>query len=141
MPETPTDPECLADELERIRAAMDCYAAHRKHELYEGDCRSTDSHIEFAERAGHRAADLSAAACAIRSQAERIRALEAERDQWIRRADKTWHEAFAVRAERERCIGIINQYQVPVGNSPAGELAAELTMEALREIRDQILKP
>ena len=43
-----------------------------------------------------------------------------------------------LKAERERCIKIIEAYQVPVGNSSAGELACDWTMEALREIRDDI---
>lgn len=42
----------------------------------------------------------------------------------------------AWRAATERCIGIIEAYHVPVGNSSAGELACEWTMDALREIRD-----
>ena len=44
----------------------------------------------------------------------------------------------AVSAERERCVRIIEAHQVPVGNSAAGEMAAEWTMYALREIRDAI---
>lgn len=36
--------------------------------------------------------------------------------------------------ERERCAKIVGTYQVPVGNSPAGELACDWTMDALREI-------
>ncbi len=37
-------------------------------------------------------------------------------------------------------IHIIEAYQVPVGNSAAGEMAAEWTMAALREIRDEIVR-
>jgi len=44
----------------------------------------------------------------------------------------------AVREERERCARIVEAYRVPVGNSAAGEMAAEWTMDALREIRDAI---
>ena len=44
----------------------------------------------------------------------------------------------AVREERERCARIVEAYRVPVGNSAAGEMAAEWTMAALREIRDAI---
>lgn len=44
----------------------------------------------------------------------------------------------SVMAERERCIRIIEAHQVPVGNSAAGEMAAEWTMDALREVRDAI---
>lgn len=40
----------------------------------------------------------------------------------------------AVALERERCAKIVGSYQVPVGNSPAGEMACEWTMDALREI-------
>lgn len=40
--------------------------------------------------------------------------------------------------ERERCIKIVENYRVSVGNSAAGERAAEWTMENLREIRDEI---
>jgi hypothetical protein len=43
-----------------------------------------------------------------------------------------------VAAERERCVQIVAAYQVPVGNSAAGEMAAEWTMDALREVRDAI---
>ena len=50
-------------------------------------------------------------------------------------------EQFATRIEkieREACISIIEAYQVSVGNSGAGEMAAEWTMNALREIRGTI---
>ncbi|MFN6253701.1 MAG: hypothetical protein ACK4Y5_16735 [Acetobacteraceae bacterium] len=46
--------------------------------------------------------------------------------------------ARAVAAERERCAQIVETYPVPVGNSAAGEMAAEWTMDALREVRDAI---
>ena len=46
-------------------------------------------------------------------------------------------EKFAELIVRE-CIGKIETYQIPVGNSAAGEMAAEWTYEALREIRDDI---
>ena len=45
-----------------------------------------------------------------------------------------WAEAV----ERERCAKIISDYRVPVGNSAAGEMAAEWTTAALREIRGEI---
>jgi hypothetical protein len=48
------------------------------------------------------------------------------------------YAAACVAAERERFVRIVESYPVPVGNSPAGELAAQWTMDALREIRDQI---
>jgi len=40
--------------------------------------------------------------------------------------------------ERSRCINIIENYQIPVGNSSAGEIACEMTYSALKDIRDQI---
>ena len=51
-----------------------------------------------------------------------------------------WRPAWAASAaaERGRCLRIIEAHQVPVGNSAAGEMAAEWTMEALREVRDAI---
>lgn len=44
----------------------------------------------------------------------------------------------AVLAEREACIKIIEAYQIPLGNSSSGELAAEWTYDALKQIRDDI---
>ena len=46
--------------------------------------------------------------------------------------------AAAVAKERERCIGIIESYRIPVGNSAAGEMACEWTYDALKTIRDAI---
>ena len=43
-----------------------------------------------------------------------------------------------VERERNRCIGIVESYQVPVGNSAAGEMACNWTMDALRSIRDDM---
>ena len=40
--------------------------------------------------------------------------------------------------ERQACIDIIETYQIPVGNSPQGELAADWTYAALHQIRDEI---
>jgi hypothetical protein len=40
--------------------------------------------------------------------------------------------------EQNRCINIIENYQIPVGNSAAGEIACEMTYAALRDIRDRI---
>jgi len=49
------------------------------------------------------------------------------------------HFAELVRQdERSRCVKIIENYQIPVGNSAAGEIACEMTYAALKEIRDQI---
>ena len=44
----------------------------------------------------------------------------------------------AVEAEREACIKIIEAYQIPIGNSPAGEMARDWTVDALKYIRDEI---
>jgi len=38
----------------------------------------------------------------------------------------------------QECIEQIESYQIPVGNSPAGELASEWTYDALSTIRDSI---
>jgi hypothetical protein len=46
--------------------------------------------------------------------------------------------AEAVAAEREACMKIVKEYQIPVGNSPAGELACDWTYDALQQIRDEI---
>ena len=46
--------------------------------------------------------------------------------------------ALVAAAEREACVDIIEAYQIPVGNSAAGELACEWTYDALHEIRDDI---
>ena len=46
--------------------------------------------------------------------------------------------AAAVAAERDRCIGIIESHDIPVGNSAAGEMACEWTYDALKTIRDAI---
>lgn len=49
---------------------------------------------------------------------------------------QAWSAAMAL--ARQRCVQIVETYKVPVGNSAAGEMAAEWTMDALREIRDVI---
>ena len=36
------------------------------------------------------------------------------------------------------CINKIETYQIPVGNSAAGEMACEWTYDALKEIRNEI---
>lgn len=50
---------------------------------------------------------------------------------------RSYGEACAA-AEREAIIRIIEAYKVPIGNSCSGELAAEWTMDALRDVRDAI---
>jgi hypothetical protein len=46
--------------------------------------------------------------------------------------------AAAVEAEREAVLALIEAYKVPVGNSAAGEMACEWTMDALRDLHDAI---
>lgn len=46
-------------------------------------------------------------------------------------------EAFAKLIIKE-CIKSIEQHEIPVGNSAAGELACEWTYNALKEIRNEI---
>ncbi|MFA7168963.1 MAG: hypothetical protein WC096_08680 [Sphaerochaetaceae bacterium] len=40
----------------------------------------------------------------------------------------------------EAAIHVVETYRVSVGNSAAGELAAEWTMDNLREVRDELRK-
>ena len=69
-------------------------------------------------------------------------AFDAWRDQYGRHSDPCAWPAWlaATLGERERCDAIVTAYRVPVGNSPAGEIACDMTMIALREIRDEIRK-
>jgi hypothetical protein len=46
-------------------------------------------------------------------------------------------EKFAMLIVSE-CIKSIETYEIPVGNSPAGEMAFEWTYDALAQIRDDI---
>ena len=46
--------------------------------------------------------------------------------------------ALVAAHERKAFIEILETYRIPVGNSPAGELACEWTYRALHEIRDDI---
>lgn len=48
------------------------------------------------------------------------------------------YAAAKVAEERARVIKIIETYRVPVGNSAAGLMAGEWTLDALIEIRDAI---
>lgn len=48
-----------------------------------------------------------------------------------------WFDKFAELVIND-CIDKIETYRIPVGNSPAGEMACEWTYEALKEIRDEI---
>ena len=45
-----------------------------------------------------------------------------------------WRDAIS------KAIGVVESYQVSVCNSASGELAAEWTIDNLREIRDALLK-
>lgn len=52
-----------------------------------------------------------------------------------------WLEAAFTEVERrtiEKCVAVIQSYQIPYGNSAAGEIAAEMTLSMLREVRDEI---
>lgn len=62
-------------------------------------------------------------------------------------AEGNWHlgekevERFATlvrTAALEEAIKVIEEYRIPVGNSPAGELACDWTRDALADIRDAI---
>ena len=46
-------------------------------------------------------------------------------------------EKFAMRIV-EACIYKIETHRIPVGRSAAGEMAAEWTVDALQEVRDEI---
>ena len=46
-------------------------------------------------------------------------------------------EKFTELIVRE-CVNEIETYQIPVGNSPAGEMAGEWTYESLKEIQNNI---
>ena len=49
---------------------------------------------------------------------------------------KIWLDAWG--KAMERAISVVEAYRVSVGNSASGEMAAEWTMENLREIRDEL---
>lgn len=58
---------------------------------------------------------------------------------------RAWAEAYAdarvaeaVAEEQKRVIQIIEAYRVPVGNSAAGEMACDWTLQALHDIRAAI---
>ncbi len=48
-----------------------------------------------------------------------------------------WQEIYGKLIVKE-CIDEIESYQIPVGNSAAGEMACEWTYDALKEIRQNI---
>lgn len=47
-----------------------------------------------------------------------------------------WLDAWQLAIER--AIDVVEKYRVSVGNSAAGERAAEWTMENLREVREEL---
>ena len=67
--------------------------------------------------------------------ARELRDAESKTQQW---GNPKYLIEEAVLAERQACIDIIETYQIPVGNSPQGELAADWTYAALHQIRDEI---
>ena len=59
---------------------------------------------------------------------------------WDQRLDGRLYfdqELFAQLIVKE-CINKIETHRIPVGNSPAGEMACEWTYSALKELRDEI---
>ena len=67
--------------------------------------------------------------------ARELRDAESKTQQW---GNPKYLIEEAVLAERQACIDIIETYQIPVGNSPQGELAADWTYASLHQIRDEI---
>ena len=49
---------------------------------------------------------------------------------------KMWLDAWG--KAMEKAISVVETYRVSVGNSAAGEMAAEWTMENLREVREEL---
>ena len=47
-------------------------------------------------------------------------------------------ETTARADEREECLKIIDNYEIPVGNSRAGEISCAMTYGALKDIHDAI---
>ncbi len=54
--------------------------------------------------------------------------------------DKIYQRGFEKGAAdfKRRAVEVVNHWEVPVGNSAAGEMACEWTMQALRNVRDSI---
>ena len=75
---------------------------------------------------------------------ERIRELAEQAQQYaeyVTPQGLEWFNAFKEKFAElviNDCIDKIETYRIPVGNSPAGEMACEWTYEALKEIRDDI---
>lgn len=52
---------------------------------------------------------------------------------------REWRELVTfARMVASECVAEIESYQITVGNSAAGEIACEMTLDALREIVDMI---
>ena len=60
-----------------------------------------------------------------------------QRDYWLERF-AALVEAAARADEREACLKIIDNYEIPVGNSRAGEISCGMTYGALKDIHDAI---
>lgn len=56
-------------------------------------------------------------------------------EEWIFTTDEL--QVFAESIVK-RCIDELESYRVPVGNSSSGELACEWTLDALRDVRENI---
>lgn len=59
-------------------------------------------------------------------------------EQFALHFDDTLYLELVAQCVAQRCIDYIETYRIPVGNSPAGELACEWTYDALHCIRDDI---
>lgn len=62
-----------------------------------------------------------------------------DRDHALKKYAEAYDSKFAELVIAE-CVNKIEIYQIPVGNSSAGEMACEWTYAALKEIRDNILE-
>jgi hypothetical protein len=69
------------------------------------------------------------AADEIEALRKELAEVNTDRDRWIRRADKTWHEEHIIRAERERCAKIVRDH------NPGGSYHIRTELEAA--IREQ----
>jgi hypothetical protein len=69
-----------------------------------------------------------------------VRAVEKEREESAKHYLRIMRDAVeqAILKEKNRCIKIIENYQIHVGGSSAGEIACEMTYSSLRDIRDKI---
>lgn len=54
------------------------------------------------------------------------------RQEWVEAVRAGWNAAL------DQAIEAIEMYQIPIGNSPAGELACDWTYDALKDIRDEL---